>query len=141
VFDRVRRWWEAPEPEVPLSARAVLSHAGRGVVKLLPVFLALVASQYVSLGVSGAAMALGGGVGIATAFVAGVLGGLDHQYRAALAFGATLAVLGRLGPFVTRLGAAEGYVRTAALVLVVAAGCSAVVGYGEVRRLQTTPAE
>lgn len=85
-------------------------------------------------------MVLGGGVGILTAFVAGVVGGLDYQYRAALCFGHRLAVLGRLEPFVTRLGAGEGYVLTAALVLLIAAGCSAVVGYAEVRRLQTTPA-
>jgi hypothetical protein len=141
VLDRLRRWWAAPEPAVPLSPRAVLVHAGRGVLKLLPVFLAVVGWQYVTVGVPGAAMAIGGGVGILTAFVAGVVGGLDHQYRAALCFGLTLAVLGRLGPFVTGLGAAAGYVRTGALVLVVAAGCSAVVGYAEVRRLQTTPAE
>ncbi len=110
-------------------------------LKLLPVFLAIVGWQYATVDVPGAAMVLGGGGGILTVFVAGVVGGLDHQYRAALAFGLTLAVLGRLGSFVTPLGAAEAYVRTAALVLVVAAGCSAVVGSAEVRRLQTTPAE
>jgi hypothetical protein len=118
----------------------VLSHAGRSALKLLLVVLAIVGWQHVTVGVPGAAMALGGGVGIPTAFVAGIVGGLDHQYRAGLCFGLTLAVLGRLGPFVTRLGAGEGDVRTAALVLVIAAGCSAVVGYAEVRRLQTTPA-
>lgn len=141
MFDRLRRWWAAPEPEVPLSTRAVLSHAGRGVLKLLPVFLAVLVWQYAAAGRPGTVMVLGGGVGVLTAFVAGVLGSLDRRYSAAVAFGATLAVLGRLGPLVVRLGATEGYVRTAALVLVVAAGCSAVVGYAEVRRLQTTPAE
>ena len=123
-----------------MSTRAVLSHAGRGVLKLLPVFFAVLIWQFAAVERPGAVMTLGGGVGVLTAFVAGVLGGLDHRYWAAVAFGMTLAVLGRLGPFVARLGASEGYVRTAALVLVVAAGCSAVVGYAEVRRLQTTPA-
>lgn len=140
MFDSVGRWWAAPEPELPLSTGAVLAHAGRGAVKLLPIFLAVVAWQYLAVGLPGAVMALGGGAGVLTAFVAGVLGSLDHQYRAAVAFGLTLAVLGRLGPFVAGRGAGEGYVRTAALVLVVVAGCSAVVGYAEVRRLQTTPA-
>lgn len=141
MIDRFRRWWRAPEPTVPLSARAVLVHAGRGALKLLPVYLAVVGWQYVAIGVPGAAMALGGGVALAAAFVAGVLGSLDRKYRAAVAFGLTIAVLGRLGPAVVGLGAGATYVRRAALALVVVAGASAVVGYAEVRRLQTTPVE
>lgn len=139
MIDRLAQWWRAPEPAVPLSARAVLAHAGRGVVKLLPAYLAVVAWQYVAFGWPGAATALGGGVALLAAFVAGVLGSLDAKYRAAVAFGVTIAVLGRLGPFVAGMGADVDYVRAAALVLVVAAGASAVVGYAEVRRLQTTP--
>lgn len=141
MIDRFRRWWRAPEPEVPLSARAVFAHAGRGALKLLPVYLAVVGWQYVAAGLSGVVLALGGGVALTTAFVAGVLGSLDRQYRAAVAFGVTIAILGRLGPFVVGMGAAPTYVRRGALALVVAAGASAVVGYAEVRRLQTTPEE
>lgn len=138
MYDRLRRWWGAAEPEPPLTVRAVLTHAGRGVVKLLAPYLAVVGWQYATVGVPGAVLVLGGGVGMLTAFVAGVLGSLDYQYRAAVAFGITLAVLGRLGPVVVGLGAAESYVATASLVLVIVAGCSAVVGYAEVRRLQTS---
>lgn len=140
MFDRLRRWWTAPAPEVPLSARAVLAHAGRGALKLLPLYLAVVAWQFVAIGRPGGVMALGGGVAVVTAFVAGVSGALDYQYRAAVAFGVTLAVVGQLGPFVAGIGAGEEYVRTAALALLVAAGCSSILGYAEVRRLQTTPA-
>ena len=139
MLDGLVQWWRAPEPEVPLSAQAVLAHAGRGVVKLLPVYLAVVTWQYAAFGWPGAATALGGGVALLSAFAAGVLGSLDATYRAAVAFGVTIAVLGRLGPFVAGMGADVDYVRAAALVLLVAAGGSAVVGYAEVRRLQTTP--
>lgn len=139
--DKLRQWWSAPEPEPPLSATDVFTHAGRGGVKLLPLFLAVVGWQYVSVGLPGAVLVLGGAIGVVTAFVAGVLGSLGYQYRAAVAFGVTLAVLGRLGPFVAGMGASEGYVQTAALVLLVVAGCGAVVGYAEVRRLQTSSGE
>lgn len=136
--DRLQQWWRAPEPEPPLSATAVLAHAGRGAAKLLPLFLVVVGWQYVSVGLPGAVLTVGGGVAVVTAFVAGVLGSLDYRYRAAVAFGVTLAVVGQLGPFVAEMGASDGYIQWAALVLLVVAGGSAVVGYAEVRRLQTT---
>lgn len=135
--DKLRGWWEAPEPESPLSATAVVRHAGRSVVQFLPFGLAVAVWQYVQVGPPGAALVLGGAVSVLTAFVAGVLGGLDARYRAAVAFGVTVAVIGQLGPFVSGMGASEGYVQAGALVLLIAAGCAAVVGYAEVRRLQT----
>ncbi|GAB7094351.1 hypothetical protein JCM30237_15030 [Halolamina litorea] len=137
MIDRLEEWWAAPAPSLPLSARDVLSHAGRDITKGLPLYLAVAGWQYVTVGVPGATLVLGAGVALLTAFVAGVLGALDHQYRAAVAFGVTIAVVGQLGPYVDGLGASEGYVRTAALVVLVAAGLSAVVGYAEVRRLES----
>lgn len=137
--ERVRRWYVAPEPEPPLSATKVLRHAARDAVKLLPVLLVVAGWQYLWVGTPGVVLVLGGAVGVSTAFVAGVLGGLDAKYRAAVAFGVTIAVVGRLGPFVAGMGASEGYVQAAALVLLVSAGFGAVIGYAEVQRLRSGP--
>jgi hypothetical protein len=137
VRDRLARWWHAAEPAPPLSWRDVLAHAGRGVVKLLPLYALAVAWQYTSVGRPGAVLVLGGGVALLLALLAGVLGALERKYVAAVAFGLTIAVLGQLGPFVVGLGAPRGYVASASLALVVVCALGSVVGYAEVRRLQT----
>lgn len=136
--DRLARWWHAPEPSPPLSLGPVLAHAARGVARLLPLFALVVAWQYASVGRAGAVFALGGGVALLLALLAGVLGALERQYVAAVAFGLTVAVLGQLGPFVVGLGASRQYVATASLALVVGCAVGAVGGYAEVRRLQTS---
>jgi hypothetical protein len=116
---------------------AVLAHASRGVVKLFPLYAVVAGWQYASVGEAGGGLALGGGVALLLALLAGIFGGVNRTYSAAVAFGVTIAVLGQLGPFVTGLGAPRPYVATASLALVVACGLGAVVGYAEVRRLQT----
>jgi asparagine N-glycosylation enzyme membrane subunit Stt3 len=107
------------------------------VVKLLPLYALAVAWQYASVGTAGVTLVLGGGVALMLALCAGVFGALGRQYVAAVTFGVTIAVLGQLGPFVASLGARRGYVASASLVLVVVCALGAVVGYAEVRRLQT----
>ena len=135
--DRIAGWWNASQPSPPLTTRAVLSHAGRGVLKFAPLYALAAIWQYASQGAPGAVFALVGGVALLFAVTAGVLGALDRQYAAAVTFGVTIAVLGQLGPFVTDLGAGRGYVASASLALVVVCAVGAVVGYAEVRRLQT----
>lgn len=116
----------------------VCRHVSRGVVKLLPVYALVGGWQYVAVGPAGVVFVLGSGVALLLALLAGILGALTRQYVAAVTFGLTIAVLGQLGPFVTGLGAGRGYVATASLVTVVVCGLGAVLGYAEVRRLQTT---
>jgi len=137
VRDRLGRWWDASEPSPPLSWADVLTHASRGVVKLLPLYALVVLWQYLGVGEAGAVLVLGGGVALLLAVLAGVFGALHRKYAAAVVFGVTIAVLGQLGPFVAGLGAPRQYVATASLVLVVVCGVGAIVGYAEVRRLQT----
>lgn len=141
MFDRLSQWWHAPEPSPPLSPTAMVRHGSRGLVKLLPLYGLVVVWQYTLTGRPGVVLALGGGVALLLAVSAGVLGALERKYRAAVAFGLTIAVLGQLGPFVTELGGLPEYVATASLVLVVVCALGAILGYAEVRRLQTTAVE